>query len=76
MTRRIFHDAPAWARCSAAVRMRDGTMAQCGRWRNESFLKNPRGTHLCTQHMTMYCDGPGVRWFSEGYPLRGWQVTP
>ena len=73
--RRIFRDAPPWARCSAAVHLRDGSWAQCGRWRNEGFARNPAGRALCTQHMKMYCDGPGVHWFAPGYPLRGWNIT-
>lgn len=72
--KREFRDAPAWARCGAAVRLRDGSFAQCGKWRNEEFARNPRGTSLCTQHMKMYCDGKGVRLFREGYPLRGWNI--
>lgn len=71
---RVFRDAPPWGRCSAAIRMRDGSWAQCGRWRNEAFARNPQGTTLCTQHIKMYCDGAGVHWFTEGYPLRGWNV--
>jgi hypothetical protein len=46
---RTFRDAPDWGRCGAAVRMRDGSYAQCGKWRNDEVLRGG-GDILCTQH--------------------------
>lgn len=57
MTRR-FIDAPSELRCSWTVTLRDGSEAQCGRYRR---LGDPQ---LCTQHAKMhaawsceYCGG-------------------
>jgi hypothetical protein len=42
MDKRRFIDAPQAERCKADVMLRDGSKAQCGRWRKVG--------DLCTQH--------------------------
>lgn len=44
MARRLFVDAPAGDRCAQDIRLRDGSMAQCGRHRKVG--------QYCTQHAT------------------------
>lgn len=40
MAKRIFVDAPANARCQANIKLRDGSFAQCGRYKiNNQFCK-------------------------------------
>lgn len=68
--RRAFVDAPPYFRCSAAVRLKDGTYAQCGRWMNEG-TRQRTGTiaGMCTQHFEMAIADRPVRKFLAGYPL-------
>ena len=69
-TGRVFRDAPPWARCKAAIRLKDGSGAQCGRWENEGARGNiSGGSGFCTQHFNMFFEGKPVRLFLAGYPL-------
>ena len=68
--KRPWRDAPQWVRCKAAIRLADGSYAQCGRWRNPGTEKRRDNTaNLCTQHFNMAMDGKPVREFLDGYPL-------
>ncbi len=43
-TKRRFFDAPPAKRCEASIRLKDGSMAQCGRSRKDGHL-------YCWQHV-------------------------
>jgi hypothetical protein len=68
--------APSWARCSAWIKLKGGSWAQCKRWRNEGFAHNPDGLSLCNQHMAMYCDGNGIYDWHDDHHRVGWNVAP
>lgn len=51
MTRR-FVDAPTGYRCTAAITLKDGSTAQCGRWAAN------KGQMLCTQHYKIQAARP------------------
>ena len=64
-----FRDAPPWSRCSAAIKLHDGSIAQCGRWISEGTRqRSDNGAYLCSQHFNMFIT-KGVRKFLVGYPL-------
>lgn len=86
--KRVFRDAPAWARCEASIRLSDGSEAQCGRWQNDDYVRNPRSRGIfCTQHGDMFFAGrlvhvdgptPHGRWIAASAQPRdvGPRVTP
>jgi hypothetical protein len=68
--KRAFRDAPPHFRCKAAIRLRDGSWAQCGRWFSEGTReRGDNGAHLCSQHFEMFINDKPLRAFLSGYPL-------
>lgn len=58
-----FIDAPPWGRCGATTTLRDGSHAQCGRWKVESYASCNAAQGYCTQHAEMVLSGKKVqRW--------------
>lgn len=69
--KRVFIDAPAWARCGARIILKDGSTARCGRWVNDGYRRNPCcPTALCTQHGNMLFAGKTVIGDHLGEPLK------
>jgi hypothetical protein len=69
LAKRVFRDAPPWARCGMAVKLRDGSWAQCGRWQNEGYRTNPlQQGSPCTQHGDMLFSGKVVYLWKAGHP--------
>jgi hypothetical protein len=59
MSKRAFTAAPDWLRCTASVRLRDGSRAQCMRYQSEGYRGNvtPGVSGLCTQHADLLLAG-------------------
>jgi len=61
-----FRDAHPMFRCRATIRLKDGTLAQCGRRYSEGTRSRAdNGAMLCLQHFKIYLRGaravPGLR---------------
>jgi len=52
-----FRDAHPSRRCQARIRLRDGSLAQCGRARDEGYRGNPHWRLFCHQHQEMVFNG-------------------
>jgi hypothetical protein len=75
MGKRIFYDAPAYARCHARITLKDKTHAQCGRSAiDNTWLLAPDKTRmpkLCHQHTQMVLDGRPVTMDFTGQVING-----
>jgi len=69
--KRIFRDAPDWLRCGARITLKDGSYAQCGRYQNDGYFRNPHGPgSVCTQHGDMISAGKAVWRFFDNSLMR------